>query len=230
MLIGLLKEAFHNGKTLHKSHYESMRMLRDLRLGYESIHACKNDCALFWKEYKYNEECHICGESRWQINDGKEKKIPHKILRYFPIKPRLQRLFMSRKTASDMRWHKDKRSSDDNVLNHPADSIAQKEFDKEHAWFASESRNVRLGLASDGFNPFGNMQNSYSMWSVVLMPYNLPPWKCMKELYFMMSLLIPGPRAPGRNIHVYLQPLVYDLNELWVDGLNTFDASSKNTF
>jgi hypothetical protein len=28
-----------------------------------------------------------------------------------------------------------------------------KEFDKEHAWFAEDSRNMQLGLASDGFNP-----------------------------------------------------------------------------
>ena len=62
-----------------------------------------------------------------------------------------------------------------NSLRHLADSIAWKEFDKEHFWFAEESRNVRLGLASDGFNPFGNMSTSYSMWLVVLMPYNLPP-------------------------------------------------------
>nr|GFB73033.1 hypothetical protein [Tanacetum cinerariifolium] len=29
-----------------------------------------------------------------------------------------------------------------------------------------EPRNVRLGLAIDGFNPFGNLSQSYSMWLV----------------------------------------------------------------
>ena len=52
---------------------------------------------------------------------------------------------------------------------------------------------MRLALATDGFNPFGTMSNSYSMWPVVLVPYNMPSWKCMKESFFMMSLLIPGP-------------------------------------
>ena len=89
-----------------------------------------------------------------------------------------------------------------------------KEFDKEHAWFVEDSRNVRLVLASDGFNPFGNMSTSYSTWPVILMPYNLLPWRCMKDAYMMLSLLIPGPKAPGNKIDVYLRPLVDDLQEL----------------
>ena len=71
-----------------------------------------------------------------------------------------------------MRWHKHERLEDGDYLRYPADSIVQKEFDKKHAWFAVDSRNVRLGLASDGFNPFGNMSTSYNMWPVVLMLYN----------------------------------------------------------
>ncbi|KAK9267622.1 hypothetical protein L1049_010053 [Liquidambar formosana] len=137
---------------------------------------------------------------------------------------------MSKKTATDMRWHKEKRIAEENVLRHPVDSIAWKEFDKEHDWFAQEPRNVRLGLASDGFNPFGNMSNSYSMWPVLLMPYNLPPWKCMKEPFFMMSILIPGPKSPGNDIDVYMRPLIDELKELWEDGVETYDASTKQNF
>jgi hypothetical protein len=51
------------------------------------------------------------------------KKVPHKILCYFPITPRLQRFFMSTKTASYMTWHHEKRV-DDRLLRHPADSKA----------------------------------------------------------------------------------------------------------
>ena len=60
-------------------------------------------------------------------------------------------------------------------MRHPADSIAWKEFDKTYVEFAKDPRNVRLGLATDEFNPFGNMSTSYSMWPVILVPYNLPP-------------------------------------------------------
>ncbi|GKB84680.1 uncharacterized protein Tco_0956952 [Tanacetum coccineum] len=97
-------------------------------------------------------------------------------------------------------------------------SPAWKTFDFKYPDFAKEPRNVRLGLASDGFNPFRNMSTSHSTWPVVLMPYNLPPWMCMKKPYLMLSLLIPGPSAPGNNIDVYLEPLVEELKELWDDG------------
>ncbi|KAK9270216.1 hypothetical protein L1049_025792 [Liquidambar formosana] len=230
MLLKLLKEALPIGETLPKTHYEAKSVMRDFGLGYTAIHACQHDCVLFWKEHEYKDKCPECGESRWKYNDGKRKKIPHKILRYFPLKPRLQRLFMSKKTATDMRWHKEKRIAEENVLRYPTDSIAWKEFDKEHDWFAQEPRNVRLGLASDGFNPFGNMSNSYSMWPVLLMPYNLPPWKCMKEPFFMMSLLIPGPKSPGNDIDVYMRPFIDELKELWEDGVETYDASTKQNF
>ena len=77
-----------------------------------------------------------------------------------------------------MRWHKEKRLHEDGVLRHPADSKVWKDFDNQYPWFAQNARNVRLALATDGFNPFGTMSNSYSMWPVVLVPYNMPPWKC----------------------------------------------------
>ncbi|KAL3651955.1 hypothetical protein CASFOL_004957 [Castilleja foliolosa] len=54
------------------------------------------------------EACPVCQTSQWKVNDNVGKKIPHKILRYFPLKPRLQRLFMSEKTSKKMVWHKEK--------------------------------------------------------------------------------------------------------------------------
>ena len=229
MLLELLSEIFPEGTNLPSCTYDAKKMLQDLGLGYEKIHACKFDCALFWKENEFLDKCPICDEDRYKINDGKGKKIPHKSLRFFPLKPRLQRLFMSRHTASDMRWHKEKRV-DDGVLRHPADAEAWKSFDRMYPSFNSESRNVRLGLSSDGFNPFGNMSHSYSMWPVILVPYNLPPWKCMKEPFLMMSLLIPGPHSPGKEIDVYLRPLIDELKELWHDGIETYDVSIGQYF
>ena len=66
-----------NGGTLPKSHYEARKMLNDLGLEYIYIHACKYDCALFWKEFEQCEQCPTCGTSRWKIDDGKGKKISH---------------------------------------------------------------------------------------------------------------------------------------------------------
>ncbi|KAL3633966.1 hypothetical protein CASFOL_022728 [Castilleja foliolosa] len=229
MILQLMKSSFPDGETLPGSYYEAKKFLRDLGLGYECIHACKYDCALYWKENEKLEACPICQTSRWKLNDGVGKKIPHKILRYLPLKPRLQRLFMSEKTSKKMVWHNEKRVNDE-YMRHPADSAAWKDFDKEFPQFAEDPRNVRLALATDGFNPFGNMSTSYSVWPVILAPLNLPPWDCMKDPFLFLSLLIPGKNSPGKDIDVYLRPLVDELKELFTEGADTFDFSVKKTF
>jgi hypothetical protein len=175
MIIKLIKEALPNGETLPCSYREAKRYYQDLSFGYESIHAYQNDCVLFWNEHVDKVQCPTYNTSRWSCVKGSCKKIPQKVLQYFPIKPRLQRLFMSKDIAKHMGWHKDERKDDGNTLRHLVDGLAWKEFDKEYKWLACDSRNVRLGLTSDGFNPFGNMSTTYSIWPVVLMPYNLPP-------------------------------------------------------
>ncbi|XP_040999481.1 uncharacterized protein LOC121245474 [Juglans microcarpa x Juglans regia] len=115
-------------------------------------------------------------------------------------------------------------------MRYPADSEAWITFDEEHRWFAEDARNVRLGLASDGFNPFNNMAKPYSIWPVILVPYNFPLWLCMKEAFFMTSLIIPGPKSPRNEIEVYMQPLVDELSNLWENGVATYDPFSEETF
>ncbi|XP_050217554.1 uncharacterized protein LOC126668392 [Mercurialis annua] len=135
-------------------------------------------------------------------------------------------------TCKAPRWklgfgkRKKEKRVDDDTIRHPADATEWKDFDQKYAWFGKYTRNVRLGLASDEFNTFGNMSTSYSMWPVIVTPYNLPPWKCMKEYFLMLSLLIPGKESPGDNIDVYLRPLIDELKELWETGVTTYDAYS----
>ncbi|KAF5446854.1 hypothetical protein F2P56_032452 [Juglans regia] len=229
MVIKLLKDAFPNA-LLPDSYNEACRLERGLGFNYTKIDACLNDCVLFWKEHSDKEKCPKCNTPRWVLSTNKVKKIPQKVLRYFPLIPRLQRLFVSSKTAVAMKWHASERVNDDNVMRHPADSKVWKDFDLHYPTFASNSRNVRIGLASDGFNPFNNIAKPYSIWPMILVPYNLPPWLCMKDPYLILSLLIPGPKAPGNDIDVYLRPLIDELKYLWEDGVNTYDASTSSRF
>ena len=127
----------------------------------------------------------MCEEPRYKDTRTQGKKILYKVLCYFPLTPKLRRLYMPGQRTKDMRWYIDK-CVDDGIMRHSADNEEWKEFDLQHPNFALEPRNVRLGLATDGFNPFGNMNNNYSMWSVILILYNLPPWLVMKESYFML--------------------------------------------
>ncbi|XP_074374617.1 uncharacterized protein LOC141715028 [Apium graveolens] len=145
-----------------------------------------------------------CGISRYKdAKEGGSNTIPRKVLRYFPLTTRLQRLYMSARTAEHMKWYKN-RVVTEGVLTHPADGEEWKEFDKNYPDFSQDIRNVRLGLATDGFPPYSNGTSGfYSVWPVVIFVYNLPPSMCMKDPYMFMTLLC---------------------------GVETYDASTKTNF
>ncbi|WMV32547.1 hypothetical protein MTR67_025932 [Solanum verrucosum] len=108
--------------------------------------------------------------------------VPVQTMHYLPLIPRLKRLYASIRSAPHMRWHREYRRSP-GFLSHPSDGEAWKHFDNVYPNFASEPRNVRLGLCSDGFTPFSNNVSPYSCWLVFLTPYNLPPEMCMTSPY-----------------------------------------------
>ncbi|CAL8117665.1 unnamed protein product [Prunus armeniaca] len=220
----LLEEA--EEPLLPTTKYGAKKIVKDLGLHYEKIDACKKDCVIYYKEHENLSQCPTCKISRWKSQGwgGKEKgkKVPWKVLRYFSLTPRLQRLFMSSKIAADMRWHYEERVKD-GVLRHPTDSEAWKSLDRIHESFGNESCNVRLGLATDGFNPFGNMSVKNSLWPILLFPYNLPPWMLMKEPY-----LYQEKKDPGQDIDVYMRPLIYELQDLWEIGIETYDISKAD--
>ncbi|CAA7056517.1 unnamed protein product, partial [Microthlaspi erraticum] len=231
-LLETLPEMLPEDNVLHTSLYEVKKFLKSFDMGYQKIHACVNDCCLFRKKYKKLEKCPKCKASRWKTNihNGEEKKgVPQKVLRYFPIIPRLKRMFRSEEMAKDLRWHYSNKS-DDGKLRHPVDSVTWDQMNERYPAFAAEERNVRLGLSTDGFNPFNMKNTKYSCWPVLLVNYNLPPDLCMKKENIMLTLLIPGPKQPGNSLDVYLEPLIEDLDHLWKNGELTYDAFSKSTF
>lgn len=114
-------------------------------------------------------------------------------------------------------------------MSHAADGEAWKDFDRKYRTFAEDARNMRLAIATDGFNPFGKVSNSYSMWPVLVMPLNLPPWESVDPSNCIMSLLIPGPTSPGKDFDLFLEPLIEELLELWI-GVSTYDAFSARKF
>ena len=56
----------------------------------------------------------------------------------------------------------------------PADGEAWKSFNGNHRGKDEEARNVRVALATDGFNPYGMMSAPYTCWPVFTIPLNLP--------------------------------------------------------
>ncbi|XP_049378076.1 uncharacterized protein LOC125842815 [Solanum stenotomum] len=214
------------------SFYGTKKLMRGLGLPVEKIDCCKNGCMLYWREDSELINCKFCSHPRFKRSKHQHSKkktnISYKKMYYFPLTPRLQRLYASNATAKHMRWHSEHER--DGVMHHPSDSPACKHFDQKYPHFASEVRNVRLGLSTDGFQPFGQSGQQYSSWPVIVTPYNLPPWICMKDEYMFLSVIVPGPKNPKQKIDVFLQPLIEELKELWEVGVQTYDVSSKNNF
>ncbi|CAL9024675.1 unnamed protein product [Prunus brigantina] len=230
-LLILQGDLLPEGNTIPTSMYEAKKTLCALGLSYEKMHACPNDCILYRKEYEDSTNCPSCGISRWK--EGKDsilkEGVPAKVVWYFPPIPRFKRMFQSHETAKSLTWHA-ARKSIDGQMSHPADSPSWKLLDDKWPEFGNEPRNLRLALSSDGFNPHSSLSSRYSCWPVILVTYNLPPWMCMKRKFMMLTLLISGPKQPGNDIDVYLEPLIDDLKSLW-DGIRgVYDAHNGEYF
>ncbi|XP_010693722.1 uncharacterized protein LOC104906639 [Beta vulgaris subsp. vulgaris] len=215
---------------LPKSNDHAKELMCPFGLEYQKIHACPNDCVLYRNEYENLDECPRCGKSRYRCEGVRDKKgPPTKVLWYLPIIPRFKCMFSMKKDAKNLRWHADRRKKD-GFLKHPADSSQWKAIHFVHKTFGADERNLRLGLCMDGMKPCDTLSSQHSMWPVFLVVYNLPPWLCMKRKYIMLSLLISGPKQPGNNIDVYLQPLIDDLKKMWYEGVSVYDAHADEIF
>ncbi|XP_074318190.1 uncharacterized protein LOC141654985 [Silene latifolia] len=222
-----VKEACPDNNLMTESFYATRKLVKGLELPHIKIDVCREGCVLFWNENAHLEKCGSCDAERFK-KKANGKLIPEEFMIYFPITARLQRLYAAKSTASYMSWHSEYPQNNE-TMSHPRDGEAWKHFDATYPDFAAEPRNVRLGLCTDGFNPFGKFGN-YSCWPVILAPYNLPPLLCMKRQTLFLSMIIPGPKNPKGKLDVYLQPLVEELKHLWNVGAITYDASKKRNF
>ena len=84
------------------------------------------------------------------------------------------------------------RKPQEGTLTHPSDGEAWKHFDKKYPDFTAESCNIRLGLCTDGFTLSSQFGSKYLSWPIIITPYNLPPYMCMKTPYIFLTIVIPG--------------------------------------
>ncbi|CAH9078388.1 unnamed protein product [Cuscuta europaea] len=166
------------------------RKLSSLGMTSQSIDCCPKGCMIYWKGDNELMECKFCGGARYRVSKQTKKAIPLSRMEYIPLSPRLQKLYESDTTAEKMRWHK-VHHKEEGVMRHPSDAKAWTHFDNLHPDFAEDPRNVRLGLCSDGFQPFGQFGQKYSCWPIIVTPYNLPPGMCMKQQFLFLSILVP---------------------------------------
>jgi hypothetical protein len=102
-------------------------------------------------------------------------------------------MFMTEETAKQMTWHKTgKRYHSEDIMLHPVDAESWQYFDNCHRDKDTKAQNVRVALATDGFNPYGLMAAPYTCWPVFVIPLNLPPDIMFKRQFVFVSLIIPG--------------------------------------
>jgi hypothetical protein len=128
-----------------------------------------------------------------------------------------------------MRWHKEGVRENDQVIVHRSDSEAWKALDDFDADLTTDARNVRIGLAMDGFLPYNMSATSYSCWSVFAISYNIPPSLCMKYEYMFLCLIISDPDHSGTRLNVMLKPLIEELKHLW-GGVEAYAYDQKQRF
>lgn len=220
----LQEKILPQGNTIPRRRDEIKNILAASGLGYHKIHACPNDCMVYYPNdiYKDTSVCPTCGASRYNA-DAKGKTVPMKVARYFPLIPRIKLLFRCESLASLMGWCA-ANASGDNVLRVVSDCKQWKHIDETWPDFGREPRNLRLGLATDGVNPYGRQSAAWSTWPVVLINYNLPPWLLMKTSHLMVVLLVPGPKKP-ESLDPYLKIIIDELLTLWSTGIEVYDVS-----
>ena len=210
---------------LPKNYHAAQSLTRTLGLAYTTIHACAEGCVLFRGKHAKATHCPKCNGPRYRNQE--RKKFPVKVLRHFPIIPRLQRMFRSPSILKLMLWHSENRSDrggGDGLVRHPCDSKAWRHFHTNvDPSLANDPRNVHFALAADGVNPYKQHRSNWSTWLVMLLNYNLPSWLSTKKFFVMLALLIPGRQSvTTENFDVYLEPLVEELLQLW-EGIPAYD-------
>ena len=66
LLLDLLNDALPEGSTLPRNFYEAKKLVKSIGIGYQSIHACENDCMLYRKNDAKLDSCPKCKVSRWK--------------------------------------------------------------------------------------------------------------------------------------------------------------------
>jgi hypothetical protein len=72
------------------------------------------------------------------------------------------------------------------------DGSALKYIEEKWTIFKEEPLNVRLLLAVDGVNPFGELRSTYSVWLVFVINNKIPPWMSINREHKMLVMIVPS--------------------------------------
>jgi hypothetical protein len=190
---------------------------------------CINSCVCYTGPYEDLEICPVCSTMRKDANGN-----PRAYFTYLPIIPQLRAMVANASYAVKMRYranyqHEASRMQDifdganyrsllESNITIGDEMLASK--------FFSDSRDVALGISTDGFTPFKGRDKT--AWPIIVFNYNLPPEERFHKDNIISIGVIPGPKKPA-DMDSYLWPLVQELLQLSI-GLTAFDAVTQTLF
>jgi hypothetical protein len=92
-----------------------------------------------------------------------------------------------------MTWHKNGKRYNPDKMVHASDGEAWKHFDAIHREKTEEPRNVRVALATDGFNPYGMSAAPYTCWPMFV-SQSISPWSMLSKAEYIC--VVDNSRTP----------------------------------
>ena len=191
----------------------------------ESYPCCINSCCAYTGPHVDKTTCPYCSEPR---NDSSGK--PRKVFIYLPVIPRLKAFLANKTMAKEMSYRsqaQDKHTpgtildvtDSTNYRSLLSKQVTVDTKQLPHKFF-EDSRNVALGLSTDGFAPF--KRHTKMAWPLLLVNYNLRP-EIRNHLENLIGVgVIPGPKKPV-DFDSFLWPLVQELLRLEV-GVHAYNS------
>ena len=103
----------------------------------------------------------------------------------------MQQLFKCSSLAQFMDYHACNRSRDD-IIQIPIDGSTFMHIEEKWQHFKEEPHNLRLSLAVDSVNPFGEMRSFYLVWPIFVINNNIPSWMSIKKEHIMLAMIVLG--------------------------------------
>ena len=72
----------------------------------------------------------------------------------------------------------------------PADGSAFKDIEDRWLVLKEEPHNLKLSMAENGINPFGEIRFLYSIWPIFVINNNIHPLMYIKREHIMFSMIV----------------------------------------
>ncbi len=189
--------------------YRLRQLLRNLvPLEPTLINCCINSCVAFTGTFTNEDHCPVCKEPRYRSD-----KTARKSTAYWSLINSLRVQYKDKARAETLRYRHIYTSAHEYTLGNQIGDV----FDGFRyktlvsLGFFPDARDIALLASTDGYQIF--RQKRDDCWIILLINANLPPAVRVRRENLIISMLIPGPKAP-KNFNSFLQPLVDELKQL----------------